>query len=92
MNVKTLQITCVTDCSACVTFQNRGPARARVSFITEVHHNLFVIACIYTKHIPAFLQLLSIFMVLQSSKSQSKEKENQSMKGQIALDGFEFLK
>jgi len=38
MNVKTLQITYVTDSSACVTFQNRGPARTRV-FITEVHND-----------------------------------------------------
>ena len=43
MNVKTLLITCVTDSSACVTFQNRGPARARASFITEVHNKLFII-------------------------------------------------
>ena len=87
MNVKTLQITCVTDSSACVTFQNRGPARARVSFITEVHNNLFIIAADRQNIFSHFCSCSVFFMVgayLQSSKSQSKEKENQSMKGQIA--------
>ena len=77
MNVKTLQITCVTHSSACVTFQNRGRPYSLLNLSSLQH----------AKHIPAFLQLLSIFMVgtyLQSSKSQSKEKENQFMKGQIA--------
>lgn len=89
MNVKTSLITCVTDSSACVTFQNRGPARARVSSQYYIYHR-----CIYTKHTTEFLQLLSIFMVgayLQNSESQSKEKESQFMKGQIAHDRFEFL-
>ena len=86
MKVKTLQITSVTDSSACVMFQNRAPARARV-FITEVHNNLFIIA-VYTQNIFLHFRSSSVFswtaLTLQNSKSQSKEKENQFMKGQIA--------
>ena len=59
MKVKTLQITSVTDSSACVMFQNRAPARARV-FSTEVHNNLFIMA-VYTQNIFLHFRSSSVF-------------------------------
>ena len=76
MNVKTLQITYVTDSSACVTFQHRGPARARV-FITEVHNNLLIIAA-YTQHI--ILHFCSCSVFSWSALTSKAVKVNQRRK------------